>query len=240
MKGIYKIVSPTGRIYIGQSIDIDKRRKMYIGCHCRKQQKLHASLIKYGFNEHDFELIEECEESLLNEREEYWIDFYGTFNSELGMNLSSGGLNKRVSEETKLKISNSNKGKKRIDLSERNISNKGRQIGPNPPSWQGKKHSSETIAKMKESALKRGERSEETKAKMSESAKKKVITDEHKQKLLNNRINSDKVGKKVIDIVTKEVFKNLVTLCKIKGLNYGTMKPKMRGAKINNTNYRYL
>lgn len=244
MIGIYKITSPTGRIYIGQSIDIEKRRKMYVNNHCKKQQKLHASLCRYGFNEHEFEVIEECEWDLLNEREEYWIEFYGTFNSELGLNLSSGGLNKRVSEETKQKISVSKKGIKRPDLS---IRNKGKRP-PNSPeirakislSNTGRKHSKETKKLMSEIAFKRPEKTNETKLKMSNSAKNKVFTTEHRQKMLEGRLNSDKTGKTVINKVTGEKFKNLTFLCNEKGLCYGTMKRKMRGASKNNTDYEYL
>jgi len=244
MIGIYKITSPTGRIYIGQSIDIEKRRKMYINNHCHKQQKLHASLCKYGFNEHDFEVIEECEWDLLNEREEYWIYFYGTFNSEIGMNLSSGGLNKRVSEETKLKISIGNSGKKKPWLSELNKK-------PRPPKSKetrekisiankGRKHKPESIKNMQDAYLKREPISEEVKLKMSKSAKEKVFTAEHRQKLLEGRLNSDKTGKKVINKVTGEEFKNLTYLCREKGFSYGYMKRMLRGACKNTSDYEYL
>lgn len=244
MIGIYKITSPTGRIYIGQSIDIEKRRKMYVNNHCKKQQKLHASLCKYGFKEHDFEIIEECDWDLLNEREEYWIEFYGTFNSDLGLNLSSGGLNKRVSEETKLKISKSKKGVSNPSAIE---SNKRRNVVVSEETrlkisliHTGRKNSPESIKKMQDAYLNRLPISEETKLKMSLSAKKKVFTKEHRDKMIENRLNSDKIGKKVINTVTGETFKNLIFLCKEKGLCYGTMKRKMRGASKNNTDYEYL
>ena len=244
MIGIYKITSPTGRIYIGQSIDIEKRRKMYVNNHCKKQQKLYASLCKYGFLRHDFEVIEECEWDLLNEREEYWIEFYGTFNSDLGLNLSSGGLNKRVSEETKLKISKGNTGNKRPDLSIRNKEER-KQISEETRlklsiSRTGRKHTDESIKKMQDAYLNRLPISEETKLKMSLSAKKKVFTKEHRDKMIESRLNSDKTGKTVINKVTGEQFKNLTFLCNEKGLCYGTMKRKMRGASNNNTDYEYL
>lgn len=244
MIGIYKITSPTGRIYIGQSIDIEKRRRMYVNNHCKKQQKLHASLCKYGFSEHNFEVIEECEWDLLNEREEYWIEFYGTFNSDFGLNLSSGGLNKRVSEETKRKISNSKKGTLRPDLTIRNTTVKRppmseEQKSKHRDSNLGRKHKPESIEKMQKSYKLRSPISQEAKAKMSESAKKKIITTEHREKMLQSRLNSDKTGKTVINTVTGEEFKNLTFLCHEKNLCYGTMKRKMRGASVNNTDYTY-
>lgn len=243
MVGIYKITSPTGRIYIGQSIDIEKRRKMYVNNHCKKQQKLHASLCKYGFSKHNFEVIEECKWGLLNEREEYWIEFYGTFNSDFGLNLSSGGLNKRVSEETKHKISKGNSGRKRPDLSERNATSKrpynAEAYAKMAKTNTGRKHKPESIEKMQKSYRARDPINEVTKAKMSESAKKKIITTEHREKMLQSRLNSDKTGKTVINTVTGEEFRNLAFLCREKNLCYGTMKRKMRGASVNNTDYTY-
>lgn len=244
MIGIYKITSPTGRIYIGQSIDIERRRKMYVNNHCKKQQKLYASLCKYGFSEHDFEVIEECEWDLLNEREEYWIEFYGTFNSDLGLNLSSGGLNKRVSEETKLKISKGNTGNKRPDLSIRNKEER-KQISEETRlklsiSSTGKRHTKETKEKISNKAKERGKRPLWHSKKISEGSKGKIITPEHKKNMLEARAKSNKTGKTVINKVTGEEFKNLTFLCNEKGLCYGTMKRKMRGASKNNTDYEYL
>lgn len=44
---------------------------------------------KYGANNFDFKVIEECKNDLLNEREEYWIQYYDTFNN--GYNSTRGG-----------------------------------------------------------------------------------------------------------------------------------------------------
>ena len=59
--GIYKITSPTGRVYIGESKDILKRWASYEKLNCEVQPKLHRSLIKYGVDEHTFEILELCE-----------------------------------------------------------------------------------------------------------------------------------------------------------------------------------
>ena len=74
--GIYKIVSPTNKIYIGQSTNIYLRRKYYNRLSCKKQPKLYNSLLKYTFENHIFELIEECLLEQLNEREIYWKQYY--------------------------------------------------------------------------------------------------------------------------------------------------------------------
>jgi group I intron endonuclease len=77
MIGIYKITSPSGKIYIGQSKTLEKRKNNYSNLRdCKNQPRLYASLVKYGFSEHIFEVIEECVIESLNTRERHWQDFY--------------------------------------------------------------------------------------------------------------------------------------------------------------------
>ena len=54
MIGIYKITSPTNKIYIGQSIDIENRFTKYKSLDCKNQVRLYNSLKKYGFDKHKF------------------------------------------------------------------------------------------------------------------------------------------------------------------------------------------
>jgi group I intron endonuclease len=72
MVGIYKIISPTNKIYIGQSTNIEQRWKWYNKLYCKNQTKLYYSLKKHGPQNHVFDIIEECDESKLIERETYW------------------------------------------------------------------------------------------------------------------------------------------------------------------------
>jgi group I intron endonuclease len=80
--GIYKITSPSNKIYIGQSINIKRRWKSYNYLHCKNQIKLYNSLKKHGPENHIFELIEECSLEYLNEREIYWKTYYLEQNSQ--------------------------------------------------------------------------------------------------------------------------------------------------------------
>ena len=85
MIGIYKITNPTNKVYIGQSINIERRFKNYKSIsQTRGQVMLHNSFKKHGVNNHTFEIIEECIVESLNERERYWQEFY---------NVLEGGLN---------------------------------------------------------------------------------------------------------------------------------------------------
>jgi len=63
MIGIYKITSPTSKVYIGQSTDVKRRFCTYKGnpTAYATSVKLHRSLVKHGAENHTFEIIEECD-----------------------------------------------------------------------------------------------------------------------------------------------------------------------------------
>lgn len=121
--GIYKITSPSNRIYIGQSVDIDKRFYNYSLKHCKFQTKLLHSFNKYNVENHIFEIIEECDESQLNNRERYWQDYYES-NTQKGLNCrltKADDKSGRLSEETKLKMSKDRKGKPSPNKGKKNV-----------------------------------------------------------------------------------------------------------------------
>lgn len=76
MIGIYKITNPIGQIYIGQSKDIEKRFKQHKNEFM--MTKLKFSFLSYGYENHSFEVVEECEKSELNNRERYWQEHFKT------------------------------------------------------------------------------------------------------------------------------------------------------------------
>ena len=109
--GIYKITIGD-YIYIGQSIDIDKRFNTYQRYwNCKSQLKLYNCIVKHGIENCKFEIVEECDKEKLNEREVYWMKFYDTFETKHGLNLQLGGRVRIVSQETKEKIRLANLGK---------------------------------------------------------------------------------------------------------------------------------
>lgn len=111
MIGIYKITNPSGKIYIGQTVNIEKRFKEYKNIHVtiKQQIKIYNSLKKYGSENHIFEIIEECLLEQLDEREIYWGVYYKTLESEFGLNLRLGKGRGLVSQETKDRIGDKNK-----------------------------------------------------------------------------------------------------------------------------------
>lgn len=123
--GIYKITSPSGKNYIGQSIDIDRRKKQYQKI-TKKQTLLYNSIKKYGLDSHEFFILETINgEELSNDELIKWLDakeiFYSLkFNSMFpnGLNLRIGRGGGRCSEEAKRKNRESHAGKKRLPFSE--------------------------------------------------------------------------------------------------------------------------
>lgn len=87
MIGIYKITNKiNGKSYIGQSNNITRRFKE----HCyRDKLIIDQAIKKYGENNFNFEILEECTIEQLNEKEEYWIKFFQT--NINGYNFSTGG-----------------------------------------------------------------------------------------------------------------------------------------------------
>jgi group I intron endonuclease len=60
MTGIYKITNKiNGKVYIGQSINIERRWKEHISDK-RKNSLIHLAIEKYGEKNFNFEIIEEC------------------------------------------------------------------------------------------------------------------------------------------------------------------------------------
>jgi group I intron endonuclease len=138
MIGIYKITNPKGKIYIGQSINIKIRNNFYKTNNCKNQPKLYNSLQKHSWEQHTFEIIEECSLEQLNEREIYWGLHYNVL-GENGLNLRLGNGRGLVSEETKQKQRKAKLGKKLSEEHCIKISNALKNI-PKPKNF-GENHS---------------------------------------------------------------------------------------------------
>jgi len=126
---IYKITSPSNKVYIGQTTEISIERR-YKGGVDRNQRKLYNSVNKYGWDSHIKEIIESIEFTDIKEldtRETYWIRFYNSIIE--GLNCREGGNNGFLSEESKLRISNSVK----------------EYIKNNGIFWEGRKHTQHSL-----------------------------------------------------------------------------------------------
>lgn len=92
--GIYKITNKiNGKVYIGQSKDIYRRWKEHEKCirSDKRNTYLYNSMRKHGIDNFAFEIIEECDISMLNTQEIYWIAYYNSHDANYGYNGTIGG-----------------------------------------------------------------------------------------------------------------------------------------------------
>lgn len=181
---IYKITSPSGKIYIGQTISLYYRKSRYKNCNCKAQPKLYNSIFKYGWENHVFEIIEQHEycgdKLLLNEREMFWINHFDSFNK--GLNCTKGGdgnIGYSVSDEVKKKISDTLTGRERSEEHiKNNVSSRLEGAGYIP--------TESTKEKIRQAKL-GTKHSDETKEKMSKVRKGKKLSDDWRKSISEGR-----------------------------------------------------
>lgn len=79
--GIYKITNiENQKCYIGQAVNIADRWKQHIkrgvGAEAPTRNKLYPAMYELGPEQFTFEILEDCDKSLLDSREDYWQEFY--------------------------------------------------------------------------------------------------------------------------------------------------------------------
>lgn len=165
---IYTITNNiNNKIYVGQTISPKERwfkhknEAKHIDTRSYKSH-LYNAMNVYGADNFSFEIIEECDCEILDERERYWIQELNTLEPN-GYNINNGGrklfgkenpfYGKHHTDETKQIISEKNTGRKATDEERKMRSQINR--GSNNPFY-GKKHSDETKRKIKEAGIKTG------------------------------------------------------------------------------------
>jgi group I intron endonuclease len=231
MIGIYKVTSPVGRVYIGQSTDIDYRFSCYKRLKCKPQLRIYNSFMKYGVDNHVFEILEECSADSLNERERHWQDFYNVLGKE-GLNcllVSTESLQKVLSDEMKSRISNSLTGFRHTDESKTKIS-KG---------LTGRPVSEETRRKISESN-KDKHRSPETARKISEALKGRKISKEALEKRSKTISGENNCKAKLIVNTQNGVFYGCIEeAAKCYGIKRSTLNNYLIGHRKNKTHLVY-
>ena len=188
MIGVYKITNlVSGKVYIGASKNIEKRWSAHRNGHSDLAKEFQT----FGLDNFKFEILLECPEDMLCQWERDMICLYDADDPEKGYNSKNDRpyslkrtealKGRKLSEETKRKISESHKGKpawnRGISLSDE-TRRKMSESHKGKPVWnRGIPHSEETRRKMSEAL--RGRKvwnkgiplSEETKRKKSEKMK---------------------------------------------------------------------
>jgi group I intron endonuclease len=168
MSVIYEFVNNINqKVYVGQAVDYKQRIRTHkFNLKQNKNTPFYAALKKYGWENFSINIIEECEENVLNEREVYWISEKKCLYPD-GYNLLEGGNQARHTDFTKQKISNGRKG---IKFSESHIENlRESHLGYIMP--------------------------EEQKRKISESNKGKIFSEQTKLKLKYSQPHRKEVGR---------------------------------------------
>lgn len=244
MIGIYKITNPNGKIYVGQSVDIEKRIYQYSILNCFEQPKIFNSLKKYGFDSHEFEVLCVCQVKDLNDLERHYQEVFDVVKN--GLNCKLTKTNDRsgyYSEESKLRMSVAQKGKKQslITIQKRSASQTGKKqsketINKRIVSRQGYHHSEETRIKI--SLSQKGKKlPTETRLKMSKYRTGKKLSDYSKNKL------SESKNKILLNTETGIYYNSMKEASKLLGINYSTLASKLSPnckRSSNNTNLIFV
>lgn len=183
MPVIYKITSPTNKVYIGQSWNFKKREEVYRNGRCSKQWGILNSIKKYGWDSHTIQIVcelpEDVTQDVLNIYEGYYHQQYVDCGIKT-MNIRGTGSNGKMADISKRKVSESKKGKKLSEDHKQKISEAGKKRVV----------------------------SQETKEKLSLIFKGKKLSEKHRLALMTPKINKPKVshlkGKKLSEIVGED------------------------------------
>ncbi|HEX5186721.1 MAG TPA: hypothetical protein VFV86_07505, partial [Nitrososphaeraceae archaeon] len=162
---IYKITSPSGAINIGQTWNIKIRFKIYSNNNCKGQIKLYNSLKKYGWDNHQKEILVTLNENISQETLDWYETFWWKIYKDAGfemMNIKKPGSKGKHSKDTIKKMKNSHLGKKLTKEHIENLKKPRPGSGPKGPrldstkikiknSKKGIKYSEERNKKLKKS-----------------------------------------------------------------------------------------
>lgn len=163
---VYIHTCPNQKRYVGITTAINPELRWCKGRGYHKNMHFTNAINKYGWDNIEHEVFETQSVELMSYWERILIYHYNTMDSEFGYNKTGGGENINglcLSDDTKKKISEGNKGKKKPAISEdtrKRLSDAGKR----------RKHSDDTKKKISDSN--KGKRhSEDTRKRLSESAK---------------------------------------------------------------------
>lgn len=191
--GIYGLRSKTtGKWYVGQSLNIRKRWEVYRNLRCKGQEKLYRALLKYGYNDFEKLVFEECEniDWILDYREIYWIRILNSVVD--GYNIREGGSHGKMTVESRMKMSLAKKGRRISDITRQRMSAAQKRVARDVD-WcsrlgkmnLGRKMSDETKQKLStaRTGIRVGPHSAEHRQKISESCMGRTVSDATREKM---------------------------------------------------------
>jgi len=245
--GVYMLSWDTNPYYYyGGSIDLIGRRQQ----HFRSlRNDYHRNFIlsriyfKYGLP--NFTILEYCDKSQVDIIEQKYLDYTGGDKNNVNICPTVTGKGRIIRQETRDKLSKSLSNRvvsdeTRARISESQKGEKNHQYGKNP--------SQATRDKMSKSASSRVA-SNETRAKISESLKGEnhYLYGKHLPQATKDKISKKNSGgnspsaKKVIDLTNGKIYNCAKDVLLDFQINYNTLKAKLNGTiKKNETPYRYL
>lgn len=229
---IYKITNSINeKVYIGQTIKALNKRwvdhKQYALHKWGTNVYLYNAMRKHGIDNFKIEaLVETNSQDMLNQLECVLIERYK--NEKRSYNIRGGGSNGKLSEETKRKLSEANKGKKHSEESKRKMSE----------ARKGKKKSEETKRKMSE-ANKGKVFSEETKRKLSVVNKLKWKGKKHSEETKRKMSESNKMKRPVYCIETFTTYNSVEAAMSTLNISKGSMYRVLKGTIPSTKSYHF-
>lgn len=111
---IYKTTNlVNNKIYIGQHLSYE-----FDPCYIGSGVVIQKAIKKYGRNNFKCEVIEYYDESLLDEKEIFWIAYYNSTNPDIGYNISFGGKLGTNPYEKSIKLRRTKKSRKPRKMTE--------------------------------------------------------------------------------------------------------------------------
>lgn len=218
--GIYKITSPIGKIYIGQSPNIKRRIREHQTLKNDRQPKVYESLIEHGVENHTFEIVEECLREDLCEKEIFWIKHFKSFGTPHGLNMTAGGKGSTGFRHSK-------KSKERF-----------REIANNRPPF-SEEHVEKITKTLQERYANRPHHTKGCTQTPDHIAKRVAKNTGKKRNQKAKDLTRDKLCKIVLNTETGIFYMGTKDAASSMGINPRTLKGRLNGQLKNNTPFVY-
>jgi group I intron endonuclease len=222
MPVIYKITSPSNKVYIGQSWDWISRKSKYKKLKTSEQTYIHRSLLKYGYEAHKVEIVYELPEDVTQEILDNYEILYWQLHKDCGiemMNIKFPGSHGKASEESKRKMSIAQSGKNNAMYG---------KTGKNHPAFGNEGYWKN---KFKEQHPRFGVKGK---------AHQCFGRTGEKHPMFGLKKGNSPFAKKVVNILTNEVYPSAKDASEILNINYTYLTSCLRRQFKGNSHLRYL